>query len=283
MIERSDTSRTFLVTGANTGIGRAIAEGLARAGGRVWLACRSEERARPALESLRSIGGERSVAVLPVDLGDLASVRRAAAQFLATDETLDVLVNNAGVAGARGLSADGFEIAFGVNHLGHHLFTSLLLERLRARPHARIVTVASDSHFQAKGIDYAAVRATTETVTGLREYEVSKLCNLLFTAELARRSEGTNVRTYAVDPGRVASDVWRRVPWPVRSLMKLTMVSTEQGARSALHCALSPEVAAHSGRYYAPDGREKAPSKLAQDSALAAELWAKSDEWVASR
>jgi NAD(P)-dependent dehydrogenase (short-subunit alcohol dehydrogenase family) len=271
--------RTCIVTGANTGIGRAIARGLASRGARVWLACRSEERARPVLSELRNEFGERSADYLELDLASLASVRRAANAFTATREPLDVLVNNAGVAGARGLTADGFEVSFGVNHLGRFHFTQQLLPRLRDRERARVITVSSGSHYAATDIDFERVRRPTASLTGLAEYETSKLCNVLFTAELARRTEGTGVHAYAVDPGRVASDVWRHVPRPIRAVMKWTMTSTEDGARSTLHCATEPSLVRHSGRYYAPDGTERTAGEQARDTALAARLWAQSDAW----
>src|SRR5438445_4090353 len=125
--------KTFLVTGANTGIGRVTALELARCGARLWLACRSEEKTRPVLDEIRAATG-KEVAFVPLDLADLVSVQRAARTFLQSGEPLDVLVNNAGLAGQRGLTAQGFELTFGVNHVGHFLLTQLLLPRLRARP-----------------------------------------------------------------------------------------------------------------------------------------------------
>ncbi len=160
--------------------------------------------------------GNEAVSFLPRDLGDLASVPMCAEEFLARGEPLHVLINNGGVAGARGITADGFELAFGVNHLGHFALTAALLGCLAASAPARVVTVSSDSHYQAKGIDFEAVRRRTASVTGLPEYAVSKLSNVLFTQELARRLDGRGVTAYALHPGVVASDIWRRLPWPVR-------------------------------------------------------------------
>ncbi len=219
-----------MVTGANTGIGAATARALAARGGKLWLACRSEEKARPVLDEIRAAGGRAEL--LALDLADLASVRKSAAEFLARDEPLHVLVNNAGLAGKRGLTRDGFEITFGTNHLGPFLFTTLLLPRLRASAPARIVNVSSVAHYQAKGIDWEALRRPTVTRTGLREYSVSKLCNVLFTKELARGRAGAGVHSYALHPGAVASDVWREVPPPFRWLIKLFMLSNEEGAQT---------------------------------------------------
>ena len=271
--------RTFLVTGANSGIGRATALALVGRGGRVHLACRSAEKAAPVLDEAQAVDGPGSAAFLELDLADLASVRRASAAFLGTGEPLHVLVNNAGVAGQRGQTAQGFELAFGVNHLGHFLLTKLLLERLRAGRPARVVTVSSVGHRQARGIDFEAVRRPSRSFTGLPEYAVSKLCNVLFTQELARREAGTGVSTYALHPGAIGSSIWRRVPWPVEPVMKLFMRSSEEGAATSLYCATAPELESVSGRYY-DHSREKAPSKVATP-ALGAELWARSEEWTA--
>lgn len=270
--------RTFLITGANTGIGRETARALAARGARLHLACRSEAAGRQTIEEIAAQTGNREIEPLSLDLGDLDSVRRCAEAFLSTGEPLNVLINNAGLAGAHGMTASGFEIAFGTNHVGHFLFTSLLLDRLRSSAPARIVNVASIAHYNARGIDWDAVRRRTRTVTGMREYSVSKLANVLHAQELSRRLEGTGVTTYALHPGTVASDVWRRVPWPVRPLMTRRMDSPEQGARTSLYCATSPEVADDTGRYY-DDCRPKEPGAAAT-ATLAADLWRRSSEWT---
>jgi dehydrogenase/reductase SDR family protein 13 len=272
------TGRTFLITGANTGIGKETARALAARGARVHLACRSQVKGRQAIEEIGAQTGSRDLGLLELDLGDLASVRRCADAFLATGEPLHVLINNAGLAGARGMSDSGFEIAFGTNHVGPFLFTSLLLDRLRESAPARIVNVASVAHYNAEGIDWDAVRRPTRSFTGMREYSVSKLANLLHAQELARRFGASGVTTYALHPGTVASDIWRRVPWPLRPLMKRRMISPEQGAQTSLYCAASPDVAGESGRYY-DACRRKEPSAAATAS-LAAELWRRSSEWT---
>ena len=268
-----------LVTGANTGIGRVTARELARRGAHVFIACRSAQRAQPVVDEIRAATGSVTVELLSLDLGDLASVRACAQAFLARELPLHLLINNAGIAGAKGSSASGFELAFGVNHVGHFLLTQLLLDCLKNSAPARIVTVSSQAHYRAPGIDWDAVRQPTRSATGLPEYGVSKLANALFSAELGRRLAGSGVSTYALHPGVVASDVWRSVPWPFRSLMKLAMISTEEGAATTLHCATSGEVAQETGLYY-DKCRVKQPSRLAQDPALAAELWKRSEAWV---
>ena len=267
--------RTFLVTGANSGIGRATATELARRGGKVYFTARSEEKAAPVLEEI----GDRAEYV-HLDLADLESVRQCAKEFLARAESLHCLVNNAGLAGQRGLTASGFELAFGTNHVGHFLLTNLLLDKLKESAPARIVNVSSTIHFQARGIDYEAVRKPTKTVTGMREYGVSKLANVMHAQELARRLDGTGVTTYSLHPGAVATNVYRRIPWPLEPLMKVFMRSNEEGAATSLYCATSPEVASDSGKYY-DDCKEKEPNKVATQD-LAAELWQKSEEWTQS-
>ncbi len=270
--------RTFLITGANTGIGKETARALASRGARLYLACRSSEGGRRAIDEISTQTGNHDLQLLALDLGDLTSVRRCAEEFLATGEPLHGLINNAGVAGARGMTESGFERTFGTNHVGPFLFTNLLLDRLRSSAPARIVNVASVAHYDAPGIDWEAVRRPTRTVTGMREYRASKLANVLHAQELGRRLEGTGVTTYALHPGVIASDIWRRVPWPVRSLMKSRMDSPERGARTSLYCATSPKLAGESGHYY-DDCRAKEPAAAAT-AELAGELWRRSSSWT---
>jgi NAD(P)-dependent dehydrogenase (short-subunit alcohol dehydrogenase family) len=269
--------RTVVITGANSGIGRATANELARRGARVHIACRSRRRAQPVLDEITASCGPDAAAFLELDLSDLASVRAGAAAYVATGEPVHVLIDNAGVAGQKGQTAQGFELAFGVNHLGHFLFTTLLLDVLARSAPARVVVVASDAHYQAKGVDFDALRRPTRSVTGLAEYGVSKLCNVLFAQELARRADD-GVTTYALHPGVIASDIWRRLPWPVEPLAKLFMKSTEQGARTSLYCATDPDLSVATGRYY-DDCAERAPSERATPE-LAGRLWERSETWT---
>src|SRR5215470_15714654 len=262
------TGRVALVTGANTGIGRVTALELARKGAQLFLACRSAERTRSVINEIRAARPDALAEWLPLELSDFDSVRACARMFLDRALPLHLLVNNAGVAGARGLTRSGFEWMFGVNHMGHFLLTQLLLERIRRSAPARIVTVASRAHRRVGGIDWAAVRKPTATLTGVREYCVSKLANVLFSAELGRRLEGSGVSTYALHPGVVDSDIWRRLPGPLRALNRLRLISNEEGARTTLHCALSEAAGGETGLYYS-ESLPTPPSAAGQSRALA--------------
>ena len=275
----SAAERTALVTGANTGIGEATALALARQGWRVYVACRSERKGETAVASIKAATGNDAVFLLLLDLADLESVRSCADSFLEPYEPLHVLVNNAGVGGARGLTRQGFELTFGTNHLGHFALTQLLLDRLVSSAPSRVVTVASDAHYSAREIEWDALRRPARGITGLHEYAVSKLCNVLFSQELARRTAGTGVRSYALHPGVVASDIWRRVPWPVRPLMTRRMLSPDEGAATSLYCATSPEVAEASGLFY--DKCAPRPASPVATPELARELWERSEAWTA--
>jgi retinol dehydrogenase 12 len=275
-MDKDLAGKNVVITGANTGIGLATAAALAARGAALTLACRSAEKTRQVVEDLRRRTGNDAIDFVELDLARLASVRRAAAEVLATDHPIHVLINNAGVGGQRGITADGFELHFGINHLGHFLWTELVLERLRASAPARIVALSSHAHYGARSIPWDALRRKTRSVTGMPEYKVSKLANVLHVAELGRRLAGSGVTTYAVHPGVIASDIWRRLPWILRKPALAFMKTTEEGALSSVRCAAAPELAGETGRYYDADGNGKAPGRLARDPALAAELWERS-------
>ena len=280
----SQEGRIILITGASAGIGRVTAQQLAEAGAHLFLACRSQEKTLRVIEEIKQSCREKGrpneqIEFLPLDLASLESVRACAAEFLARDLPLHVLINNAGIGGIRGLTKDGFEMHFGVNHLGHFLLTLLLVERLKASAPARVVTLSSKLHYKTKALDFDILKRSTKTVSGMPEYGVSKLANALFSAELARRLDGSGVHAYAVHPGIVASDIWRRIPRPFSSIAKLFMISEEEGARTSLYCATSEQVADDSGLYY-DSSKARYPSRLAQDTTLAEQLWEKSEAWT---
>ena len=271
--------RVALITGANTGIGLVTARELAGRGAHVFIACRSVAKGQAAVDDIRKTTGNERAELLALDLGDFDSIRACAQAFLARDLPVHLLINNAGLAGAKGMTQSGFELAFGTNHVGPFLFTQLLLDRIRLSAPARIVTVASRAHTRVAGINWDDVRLPTKGKAGLPEYGISKLANVLFSAELGRKLAGTGVTTYSLHPGVVATDVWREVPAFIRPLIKLMMISTEEGATTTVYCATSPDVSNETGLYY-DQCRVKQPSKVGQDAVLAAELWQRSDAWV---
>ena len=277
--DHSLAGRVTIVTGASTGIGLVTARELARAGATVYLACRSRARAEAACAHIHETTRRRAE-FLPLELGDFASIRDCARTFLDTGSPLHLLINNAGLAGQRGLTRSGFELAFGVNHIGHFYLTHLLLPRLIASAPARIVTVSSRSHYRIEGLDWTHLRTSTRSRLGMREYQASKLANVLFSAELARKLAGSGVTTYALHPGVVDTEVLRGVPLPLRSLMRLRrMLSAEEGAQTTLRCAMAPALATETGCYYHPEGRQAA-SAAACDASLARELWQRSLAWT---
>lgn len=270
--------KTYLVTGANTGIGRVTATELAKRGGRLLIATRSEEKTKPVLADIAAAGGKAEW--IDLDLGDLASVRKATDHVHQRTDKLDVLVANAGVGGQRGFTKSGFELHFGTNHIGHFLLTMRLLDLLERSAPSRVVVVASAGHYRAHGIDWDAVRKPTATISGFPEYCVSKLANVLFARALATRVKDKGIHTYSLHPGGIASDIWRRLPWPIRPLFLLSLKTVEEGAQSSLHCATSAEAGKETGLYYHSSSKVKEPSDLAKDDALAAELWRRSEEWT---
>lgn len=277
---RKDLSgRTWVVTGANTGIGRVTAETLAARGAHVVLACRSLPKTQPVLDSIRTAGG--SAEFLAIDLADLASAKRAATTLRERGTPIHGLVNNAGLAATGGLTAQGFEMTFGVNHLGAFVFTENLLGTLVSSAPARIVFVASKAHYRVRTIDWDHLREPARTPMGFPEYCVSKLCNVLYSNELARRLVDRDVSTYSLHPGVVASDVWREVPAPFRGIAKLFMLSNEDGAKTTLFCAADETTAHETGHYY-DRCRIVRPSALANDVALQDLLVAKSRAFAAS-
>lgn len=279
MVDVSLRGRTAVVTGANTGIGFVTARELAQAGARVLLACRSESKAQEAMARLRQTNPAANLGFLNLDVGSLASTRRAAEELLKRETSLHFLINNAGLAGTEGRTEDGFEVHFGTNHLGPYLFTRLLLPLLTQTQGARIVNVASQAHFMARRSDWAAVREPTKSTKGTREYALSKLCNIAFTSSLASKQGAHGVPTYSLHPGAVASDIYRHVPQPLRWVMMQFMISNDEGARTQLHCATSPAVAQETGLYY-DKCKPKTPSALARDQAFAEEIWSRSAEWT---
>jgi NAD(P)-dependent dehydrogenase (short-subunit alcohol dehydrogenase family) len=269
--------KTIVITGANTGIGAACALLLARPGVHLVLACRSEQRTAAVLEQVRDEGAQASF--LRLDLGDLAEACAAGETLARRHEAIDLVINNAGLAGRRGLTADGYELAFGTNHLGHFGFTLPLLPGV-VRARGRIVNVSSGSHRHAKELSFEALRTPTRSRSGMAEYGVSKLCNILFTAELRRRTP--EITAVCMNPGRIASDIWRSVPQPFRSVLPtlLAMKPVEVGGKYLVHAATVP-LDGKAPPIYLDKGDASATNPLATREDLAAELWDYSAEAIA--
>ncbi|MBL0005260.1 MAG: SDR family oxidoreductase [Actinomycetales bacterium] len=277
------SGQTALVTGATGGIGLATAVALAGLGARVGVVGRDEKRTAAAVQAVLAVPGSGGADGFLADFSDQREVRALAAEVLAAYPRLDVLVNNAGGYWSdRHVSADGLEWTFAVNHLAPFLLTSLLEERLRESAPARIVTVASDAH-RAGRIEFDDLQAE-RGYAGMRAYAQSKLANILFTRELARRLSGSGVAAYSVHPGTVRTGFAREDAGRLFGLVlragALLMKSPEQGAQTSVYAASSPELVGRTGEYLAKS-RVAKPSARAQDDVAAARLWSVSEDLVA--
>jgi NAD(P)-dependent dehydrogenase (short-subunit alcohol dehydrogenase family) len=274
--------KQVLITGATNGIGLAAAEALAAQGAKLAIVARSEARARDAVARItRAGGGAGSVDVLIADLASQASVRALAAEVLGRYPRLDLLINNAGAMYTmRQLSPDGIELTWALNHLAPFLLTTLLLDRLRQSAPARIITTASGAHLEAHipFDDLAAERS----YKAFGRYGETKLANILFTTELARRLEGSGVTANCFHPGLVATGFNRNnglLMGLAMTLLRPVSRSPEKGAETLVWLASSPDVASASGGYFF-DKLPKTPSPAAQDSGVARRLWELSEQQV---
>ena len=285
--------RTVVITGGNAGIGRETAVGLAAMGAHVVITSRDEQRGARAVEEIRGRAGSSTVEVLPLDLASFASIRRFAADLQGRVDRIDVLVANAGlILRRRELTADGFEATFGINHLGHFLLTNLLLDRLRASAPSRVVVVASDAHKSAKrGLDFDDLQSERGFRWG-KVYARSKLANIYFARELARRLAGTGVArrlagtgvtSNSLHPGFVRSefgqggDLGALYGFGLRTFARPFTISPEAGARTSIHIASSPELAETTGAYFAKSA-PATPTPIAQDDDAARRLWEISEQ-----
>jgi len=266
--------KVCVVTGATGGIGGATARGLAERGATVLLVVRDRVRGDALRQEIARVAGKGRAELFLADLSYLAEVRRVAAEITAAHPRLDVLVNNAAVyTGRRHESVDGIETQWAVNHLAPFLLTALLLEPLRAAGRARVVTVSSEAHRGARiPWDDMGLR---RRYFGWRAYGITKLANLLFTRELARRLRGTGVTANALHPGVVYTELLARGFPPVR-LFKRFLKTHEEGARTSVFLASAPEVEGITGKYWI-DERPAEPAPRARSDEDAGRLWAWSE------
>lgn len=271
------TGKTCMVTGANTGIGKATALGLAKMGATVVMVCRSLERGEAAMVEIKRGSGNDSVSLLLADLSSRAAIHRLAADFKAKYPNLHVLINNAGIIPKkRTVAEDGLETQFAVNHVAYFLLTNLLLDQLKASAPSRIINVSSQVHNGAS-IDFDDLQSE-RSYSPTRVYGWTKLANVLFTYELAHRLEGTRVTVNCLHPGTVATNMLADyMPGGLRFLAKMIGVSSEEGAQTSLFLATSPEVEGVSGKYFVNQGAVHS-SKASYDKTAARRLWQVSAE-----
>lgn len=267
--------KVVMVTGATSGIGEATAYALARKGASLVIVGRDGQRSQDVADSIRRATGNPGVEFLVADLSSQAQVRRLAHEFRQRHSRLDILINNAGAFFLRReLSADGIEMTLALNHLAYFLLTHLLLDLLKDSAPSRVVNVSSMAHLNAR-IDLSNLDCS-----GWQGYGKSKLANLLFTYELARRLDGSGVTANALHPGLVASNIGMNntgmVRW-LKPLVNLFSISCEKGARTSVYLASSPEVEGVSGRYFVCC-KEEPSSPVSRDRRLAQRLWQVSAE-----
>jgi NAD(P)-dependent dehydrogenase (short-subunit alcohol dehydrogenase family) len=270
------------ITGPTAGIGRATSLELARRGARLTLFCRNRQKAEALCRDIAAIGGA-APSVIDMDMADLGSVRRAGEAFSATNASLDVLLNNAGVINtSRRETVDGYEETLAVNHFAPFLLTGLLLPALMRTDGARIVNVSSGAHAFARDMGYGDMQAERKYTT-FHEYGRSKLANILFTRKLARDLEGRGVTVNCLHPGAVATSLGTQnsglVSRIVPMLLKPFFLTPEQGARTSIHLCSSEEVAGVTGEYFYKC-RPRQPKPWALDEEAAEKLWAYTEQFL---
>ncbi|XP_030623395.1 retinol dehydrogenase 12 [Chanos chanos] len=265
--------KTAIVTGANTGIGKETAKDLAKRGARVIIACRDMERAQEAANDIIREAGNVTVLPRKLDLADTKSICEFAELIYNTEKSLHLLINNAGVAICPySTTADGFEMQFGVNHLGHFFLTYLLLDILKHSAPSRVINVSSVAHSMGK-IHFEDLNSE-KSYHPVKAFVQSKLANVLFTRELARRVEDLGVTAYVVDPGIVKTELTRHMKKSLQLFLKtcgFLMKTPAEGAYTVLYCALAPDL--QTGGYYRNCGLASC-SRAANDDCTANKLWA---------
>jgi len=273
-----------VVTGANSGIGKHTAIGLARDGARIVMVCRDLEKAELARAEIQAAAGSDQIELMQCDMANLGSIRSFTDAFCAKHDRLDVLVNNAGAMfSKRELTVDGYESSFAVNHLGYFLVTKGLLDLIEASAPSRIVSVASGGH-RMGWFDLGNLQGE-KLYSRYVAYGTSKLCNIMFTYELARRLEGTGVTANCLHPGAVGSNFGASSGALFSTLMKVgkpVLIGPEKGARTSIYLAASPEVDGTTGGYYAKCKPSKS-SRKSHDREAQRQLWELSEQLVQGR
>jgi NAD(P)-dependent dehydrogenase (short-subunit alcohol dehydrogenase family) len=273
-VSESLENRVALVTGANAGIGRETVRGLAEAGMQVIMVCRDRKRGEEALDDVQQTTGSQKLHLMLADLSSQGSIRKLVEDDLKQFSALNVLINNAAViTSERELTGDGIERQFAVNHLAPFLLTNLLLDKLKRSAPSRIINVSSQMH-QRTGFDFENLQGE-KSYHPRRIYAQSKLANVLFTKELARRLQGTGVTANALHPGTVATGLFGRflgLPRWLRFLSDWYGISPEEGAENSIYLATSPEAANTTGEYF-KDKRPYPSNPIANDPQIAERLW----------
>ncbi len=275
-IVKGDLSdKVCMVTGATSGIGQIAAQALAEMDAELFLVCRNRVKGERTLADIVAHTGNNRITLLIGDLSSLAGVHHVAQSFLERDKPLHLLLNNAGVLNLkRAITVDGYEEMFAVNHLAYFLLTNLLLDRLKASAPGRIVNVSSEAHMYIKGINFDDLNFN-EGFRAIKVYGHSKLANILFTRELAKQLEGTEITANSVHPGAVGTGLGSQNGWfgkLANRLMRLFLEAPEKGAQALIYACVSPELDGLTGRYFEAC-REQQPKPWAMDDAAAQRLW----------
>lgn len=277
--------KVVIITGANTGIGKETAIYLACRGGKIYIACRDQRKSQDALSDIKKASKSSEAFALELDLASLESVREFSKEFHQREDKLHILVNNAGVmACPRSLTKDGFETQMGVNHLGHFLLTNLLIDRLQCSSPSRIIVVSSSGH-QLSDLnkdDFMNEKSYNKVAV----YAQSKLANILFAKELAKRLRGSGVTVNSCHPGIVQTDLGRHMQSWLRPVYRKVLApfykTIHEGAQTQIRLAVDPDLAKVTGKYFS-DCEEVEPSKSARDDDLAKWLWSKSEQLTSQK
>jgi len=274
--------KIVLITGGNAGIGKATAIALAKMGAEIVIACRDQIKGEMAVAAIQKASGQNKISLLHLDLADLSSVKKAAAEFSSHWPHLDVLINNAGIySSSYFATVDGFEAQFGTNHLGHYLLTLLLTPTFEKAPEPRVINVSSIAYLSGK-LDFRRLREWPGVYRGMDAYSQSKLANVLFTREFARRYP--SITCNCLHPGVVSTNIaMKKGNFLIRLIWRLYnpfMLSEERGAQTSIFLASAPEAGNVTGRYFDEHQNIRSYFSKAKSDTLSQRLWMVSEEMV---